>query len=82
MTPKGLEPPTNRTGICHSIQLNYGAKWAAKIGKKRIAIPPYYSGLLKFRPDGFNFLRQGGFQLIGFLMGRRDLIVQLLPRIN
>ena len=25
VTPKGLEPPTNRTGICHSIQLNYGA---------------------------------------------------------
>ncbi len=25
VTPKGFEPPTNRTGICHSIQLNYGA---------------------------------------------------------
>ena len=25
VTPEGLEPPTNRTGICHSIQLNYGA---------------------------------------------------------
>ena len=24
--PEGLEPPTNRTGICHSIQLNYGTK--------------------------------------------------------
>ncbi len=23
--PKGFEPPTNRTGICHSIQLNYGS---------------------------------------------------------
>lgn len=22
--PRGFEPPTNRTGICHSIQLNYG----------------------------------------------------------
>gem|GEM_PF-4660495 len=26
MIPEGLEPPTNRTGICHSIQLNYGTK--------------------------------------------------------
>ena len=26
VTPEGLEPPTNRTGICHSIQLNYGAR--------------------------------------------------------
>jgi hypothetical protein len=26
VTPKGFEPPTNRTGICHSIQLNYGAR--------------------------------------------------------
>ncbi len=26
VTPRGFEPPTNRTGICHSIQLNYGAK--------------------------------------------------------
>ena len=25
VTPRGFEPPTNRTGICHSIQLNYGA---------------------------------------------------------
>ena len=25
VTPKGFEPSTNRTGICHSIQLNYGA---------------------------------------------------------
>ncbi len=25
MTPGGLEPPTDRTGICYSIQLNYGA---------------------------------------------------------
>ena len=25
VTPEGFEPPTNRTGICHSIQLNYGA---------------------------------------------------------
>jgi hypothetical protein len=33
VTPKGLEPSTNRTGICHSIQLNYGAGTAAKIGK-------------------------------------------------
>jgi hypothetical protein len=24
VTPEGFEPPTNRTGICHSIQLNYG----------------------------------------------------------
>lgn len=24
VTPRGFEPPTNRTGICHSIQLNYG----------------------------------------------------------
>ncbi len=31
VTPKGLEPPTNRTGICHSIQLNYGANLGAKI---------------------------------------------------
>ena len=31
VTPKGLEPPTNRTGICHSIQLNYGANQGAKI---------------------------------------------------
>jgi site-specific DNA recombinase len=23
--PRGVEPPTNRTGICHSIQLNYGS---------------------------------------------------------
>jgi hypothetical protein len=26
VTPRGFEPPTNRTGICHSIQLNYGAR--------------------------------------------------------
>ena len=26
VTPEGFEPPTNRTGICHSIQLNYGVK--------------------------------------------------------
>lgn len=32
VTPAGLEPTTNRTGICHSIQLNYGAK-GAKIEK-------------------------------------------------
>lgn len=25
VTPAGFEPTTNRTGICHSIQLNYGA---------------------------------------------------------
>lgn len=25
VTPKGFEPPTTRTGIWHSIQLNYGA---------------------------------------------------------
>ncbi len=25
VTLKGFEPPTNRTGICHSIQLNYKA---------------------------------------------------------
>ena len=25
VTPEGFEPPTNRTGICHSIQLNYGS---------------------------------------------------------
>jgi len=25
VTPAGVEPTTNRTGICHSIQLNYGA---------------------------------------------------------
>ena len=25
VTPGGLEPPTDRTGICYSIQLNYGA---------------------------------------------------------
>lgn len=25
VTPEGLEPPTDRTGICYSIQLNYGA---------------------------------------------------------
>ncbi len=24
VSPEGFEPPTNRTGICHSIQLNYG----------------------------------------------------------
>lgn len=24
VVPEGFEPPTNRTGICHSIQLNYG----------------------------------------------------------
>ncbi len=28
--PKGFEPPTNRTGICHSIQLNYGSGRAQK----------------------------------------------------
>lgn len=31
VTPRGFEPPTNRTGICHSIQLNYGAR-GAKLG--------------------------------------------------
>ena len=32
MTPEGLEPPTDRTGICYSIQLNYGAVfYGAKI---------------------------------------------------
>lgn len=25
VTPEGFEPPTNSTGNCHSIQLNYGA---------------------------------------------------------
>lgn len=25
VTPEGLKPPTCRTGICRSIQLNYGA---------------------------------------------------------
>ena len=31
VTPEGFEPPTNRTGICHSIQLNYGAIEGAKV---------------------------------------------------
>jgi hypothetical protein len=34
VTPRGFEPPTNRTGICHSIQLNYGARKAANIPKR------------------------------------------------
>ena len=25
VNPEGLEPPTNRAEICHSIQLNYGS---------------------------------------------------------
>ncbi len=32
VAPRGFEPPTNRTGICHSIQLNYGAVYFANIG--------------------------------------------------
>jgi hypothetical protein len=31
VTPEGLEPPTDRTGICYSIQLNYGAFGSAKL---------------------------------------------------
>ncbi len=31
VTPAGFEPATNRAEICHSIQLNYGAKMKAKI---------------------------------------------------
>ncbi len=31
VTPEGLEPPTDRTGICYSIQLNYGAIWWGKV---------------------------------------------------
>lgn len=31
VTPEGLEPPTDRTGICYSIQLNYGAMGSAKL---------------------------------------------------
>ncbi len=31
VTPEGLEPPTDRTGICYSIQLNYGAIGSAKL---------------------------------------------------
>lgn len=27
VNPEGFEPPTNRTGICHSIQLNYGSSF-------------------------------------------------------
>ncbi len=30
VTPAGLEPTTNRAEICHSIQLNYGAKSGCK----------------------------------------------------
>jgi hypothetical protein len=33
VTPRGFEPPTNRTGICHSIQLNYGAINTQLFGK-------------------------------------------------
>ncbi len=33
VTPEGLEPPTDRTGICYSIQLNYGAFGSAKLAK-------------------------------------------------
>lgn len=31
MIPRGFEPPTCRTGICHSIQLNYGTNTHTKI---------------------------------------------------
>ena len=30
VTPGGLEPPTDRTGICYSIQLNYGAVFSVQ----------------------------------------------------
>jgi hypothetical protein len=34
VTSEGFEPPTNRTGICHSIQLNYEAnKWRKNTNK-------------------------------------------------
>ena len=31
VTPAGFEPATNRAEICHSIQLNYGAKMTTKV---------------------------------------------------
>ena len=36
VTPEGFEPPTNRTGICHSIQLNYGVGNGGKCRKKML----------------------------------------------
>ena len=56
VTPGGFEPPTNRTGICHSIQLNYGAgvhppfgKGAAKIARTDVARSK--TAMLCDRPD-------------------------------
>ena len=40
VTPEGLEPPTDRTGICYSIQLNYGAFGSAKLVIFEF-VPPY-----------------------------------------
>ncbi len=38
--PEGLEPPTCRTGICYSIQLNYGTKTHAfAMGLQKYEIP-------------------------------------------
>ena len=43
VTPRGVEPPTNRTGICHSIQLNYGViNGAVNISTETYQTKAYY----------------------------------------
>jgi uncharacterized protein len=42
VTPKGFEPPTNRTGICHSIQLNYGANFCKDTNFKICTCSHYF----------------------------------------
>ena len=49
VTPGGFEPPTNRTGICHSIQLNYGANMVGKSRKKPTAFSNKNSCCFLFR---------------------------------
>ena len=47
VTSEGFEPPTNRTGICHSIQLNYEAFCANK--DKTIYLCVFIINRFKFR---------------------------------
>gem|GEM_PF-976081 len=50
--PEGLEPPTDRTGICYSIQLNYGtvANYEVRSKKSELEVARKRLKWLSFRP--------------------------------